>query len=101
MTWFIVVVFALSPLDIDGGIYLYIFTNPTYDNYDQCSADITDPMVYPLLVEQLLKDYGKPRKITNVVCVEKKELDSAINGCLLYTSPSPRDRTRSRMPSSA
>ena len=28
--------------------------------------------------------------------------DQAIyNGCLLYTSPSPRDRTRSRMPSSA
>ena len=23
------------------------------------------------------------------------------DGCLLYTSPSPRDRTRSRMPSSA
>ena len=28
------------------------------------------------------------------------ELDLA-GGCLLYTSPSPRDRTRSRMPSSA
>ena len=28
------------------------------------------------------------------------DLDN-INGCLLYTSPSPRDRTRSRMPSSA
>ena len=25
----------------------------------------------------------------------------AIKACLLYTSPSPRDRTRSRMPSSA
>ena len=25
----------------------------------------------------------------------------AVMGCLLYTSPSPRDRTRSRMPSSA
>ena len=24
-----------------------------------------------------------------------------LQGCLLYTSPSPRDRTRSRMPSSA
>src|SRR5665811_2443495 len=24
-----------------------------------------------------------------------------VHGCLLYTSPSPRDRTRSRMPSSA
>mgnify|MGYP000372888723 CR=1 FL=1 len=29
-------------------------------------------------------------------------LESALDsGCLLYTSPSPRDRTRSRMPSSA
>ena len=27
--------------------------------------------------------------------------DKTIFGCLLYTSPSPRDRTRSRMPSSA
>ena len=27
--------------------------------------------------------------------------DGIISGCLLYTSPSPRDRTRSRMPSSA
>ena len=31
---------------------------------------------------------------------EDVELHDA-NGCLLYTSPSPRDRTRSRMPSSA
>ena len=27
--------------------------------------------------------------------------DMEFTGCLLYTSPSPRDRTRSRMPSSA
>ena len=27
--------------------------------------------------------------------------DFTTNTCLLYTSPSPRDRTRSRMPSSA
>ena len=27
--------------------------------------------------------------------------DKVLYGCLLYTSPSPRDRTRSRMPSSA
>ena len=30
-----------------------------------------------------------------------KLLYRAIKACLLYTSPSPRDRTRSRMPSSA
>ena len=28
-------------------------------------------------------------------------LPALVDGCLLYTSPSPRDRTRSRMPSSA
>ena len=31
----------------------------------------------------------------------KKEYDVVIIGCLLYTSPSPRDATLSRMPSSA
>ena len=32
----------------------------------------------------------------------KADLEAkGINTCLLYTSPSPRDRTRSRMPSSA
>ena len=29
------------------------------------------------------------------------EVSLHLNTCLLYTSPSPRDRTRSRMPSSA
>ena len=31
----------------------------------------------------------------------KLNIFNFIIGCLLYTSPSPRDRTRSRMPSSA
>ena len=39
------------------------------------------------------------------MCVSDGETieEAIINGkdCLLYTSPSPRDRTRSRMPSSA
>ena len=36
--------------------------------------------------------------------LKKKVLDNCVApcyNCLLYTSPSPRDRTRSRMPSSA
>ena len=32
---------------------------------------------------------------------KQKRDEAASRGCLLYTSPSPRDRTRSRMPSSA
>ena len=31
----------------------------------------------------------------------RETLEIMFKGCLLYTSPSPRDRTRSRMPSSA
>ena len=33
--------------------------------------------------------------------INPKIVNKLINICLLYTSPSPRDRTRSRMPSSA
>ena len=33
--------------------------------------------------------------------VESVEVSTKAGSCLLYTSPSPRDRTRSRMPSSA
>ena len=45
-----------------------------------------------------------------LTAIEDTENSSIVNyidevqipkGCLLYTSPSPRDRTRSRMPSSA
>ena len=42
------------------------------------------------IVEEALIQYGKPIYVRHEVV-----------HCLLYTSPSPRDRTRYRMPSSA
>ena len=39
--------------------------------------------------------------IANLDLKSKFYVTDQINDCLLYTSPSPRDRTRSRMPSSA
>ena len=36
-----------------------------------------------------------------VLVIEKSNQFGGTSACLLYTSPSPRDRTRSRMPSSA
>ena len=48
--------------------------------------------------------FSQDRKIIGLD-VGKKTIGIAISdpisNCLLYTSPSPRDRTRSRMPSSA
>ena len=41
------------------------------------------------------------RGVLRVVKRFKKAYQEKKLGCLLYTSPSPRDRTRSRMPSSA
>ena len=41
---------------------------------------------------------GNTAITTLIVATDRVKLN---NDCLLYTSPSPRDRTRSRMPSSA
>ena len=45
--------------------------------------------------------YRAPRVGRNPKTGETVKLDGKYVPCLLYTSPSPRDRTRSRMPSSA
>ena len=49
---------------------------------------LVDPEDLVLVEHLLVKNKSK--------CFDMKQ-----NACLLYTSPSPRDRTRSRMPSSA
>ena len=64
------------------------------------------------IVQRLYNQVRSPRKpissgLQNLWLHEiaNPEPDNAVpysfNACLLYTSPSPRDRTRSRMPSSA
>ena len=48
-------------------------------------------------------DKDKKDKEPKTIKLKTKDLAiyKTVDGCLLYTSPSPRDRTRSRMPSSA
>ena len=43
----------------------------------------------------------KPKRAFRGKAVRGTAVARGCGGCLLYTSPSPRDRTRSRMPSSA
>ena len=71
-------------------------------------TDIASVMV------SLLESQGYRVRVAGDVATAQREIASARpdlilldlglpdgDGCLLYTSPSPRDRTRSRMPSSA
>ena len=51
---------------------------------------------YPELKKHLYNDEGQLRHFVNIYVN-----DEDIRYCLLYTSPSPRDRQKSRMPSSA
>src|SRR5665811_547142 len=42
-----------------------------------------------------------PARLARLDASNPRRVIRALEACLLYTSPSPRDRTRSRMPSSA
>ena len=46
-------------------------------------------------------DFLKVRETLTRIGVASRKEKKIYQSCLLYTSPSPRDRTRSRMPSSA
>ena len=66
-------------------------------------------------LERLCRNYNKPVFVAHGINDASVSIDNGkrlsqwlqqklhviANACLLYTSPSPRDRTRSRMPSSA
>ena len=47
------------------------------------------------------KDKETAQSKVNEICDELRIYNPMVSICLLYTSPSPRDRQKSRMPSSA
>ena len=82
------------------GIALYYVRYSTWKGQRMYLEDIVVNLEY--------RGHGIGKKLMDAIIVEGKE--KKFNGimwqvldwnCLLYTSPSPRDRTRSRMPSSA
>ena len=64
------------------------FATTLTKNNEQVLDLMTDAIINPLLSED---EFDK----------EKKKLIEGLKACLLYTSPSPRDKRQSRMPSSA
>ena len=69
---------------------------------NECFKDLQDKVCSNLFLEieklQLVESEQNRYKCQASILGLQTEL---IEACLLYTSPSPRDRTRSRMPSSA
>ena len=83
---------------------------------DDCSSDNTVAMARDLgltvIEHEKNRGYGGNQKTCYTEALKRGadvvvmihpdyQYDSRVIPCLLYTSPSPRDRTRSRMPSSA
>ena len=78
---------------------------------DLIILDIMLPKLDGFAVFKELRQDSRTRDIPVIMLTAKAQLDDVVTGlemgaddyltCLLYTSPSPRDRTRSRMPSSA
>ena len=90
----------------------------TYSGQDDCGRNISIPDIIINVDEAPLPTITTPSLPTSLSCVNASsfsapianysnslsgscELIGTINPCLLYTSPSPRDATLSRMPSSA
>ena len=78
--------------------FAFFFAIPAWQGYSflQIFAGLTvSHMVYGLIVTPIFM-------LAHVVeSVDYPPIDQTTNSCLLYTSPSPRDLSTSRMPSSA
>ena len=74
------------------GILPWALRNPVaivFDEYDAGRADVM------FVIQRVLEHDGK------LTLLDQNEIITPHTNCLLYTSPSPRDATLSRMPSSA
>ena len=77
---------------LTASLFFFIFTNPILSNENDIYKKID---LFSEVLDKINKEYVDEVNQSEV-------MDAAINGvCLLYTSPSPRDSRRSRMPSSA
>ena len=87
----------------------HITKREIYDNLNSLRFALTTVLLLALMVTNAVKHLREhPKRVQRYQDAVTESLNhltdranDAPNTCLLYTSPSPRDRTRSRMPSSA
>ena len=79
----------------------YLQSVPYFDRLDYVSP-MNQEHAFALAVERMLGiEVPKRGQYIRMLYCEIGRILNHLMNCLLYTSPSPRDRTRSRMPSSA
>ena len=73
-------------------------------------ANVAEGDQVKAMIKEVVNQFGSLDVLVNnagitkdnlLMRMKEQEWDDVINTCLLYTSPSPRDRQKSRMPSSA
>ena len=87
--------------DAGSGIDGLIFIPPIRELTNRLDENLL-PMPYEEGDTVLVELHSINNQAFNFLEIARDQINNGDNGiCLLYTSPSPRDRTRSRMPSSA
>ena len=95
---------------LDGRLLLMLSTNNEKEPRFQINSGLNAQIVFGVDVENLEANqeinfdnsvFGFPYTSLKNIPPGDYYVQGLLHTCLLYTSPSPRDRTRSRMPSSA
>ena len=96
-----------SVFEIESSNGVLVLPRLTTAQRDQVATPLRGGVIFNITENCIQINYGTDL-IANWQCVESNLLrfttagrDALVNVCLLYTSPSPRDATLSRMPSSA
>ena len=100
--------FFFSPWEVVSSVCMFLFfcnTPPTCNHHPQlglCWA-ITMHKSHGQTLDKVVIDLGPKEACTGLtfVCLSRAKRLVDLMVCLLYTSPSPRDLSTSRMPSSA
>ena len=91
---------AVELLEQISGVVLAEYVCGDHKNFN-LQDGVLDQSLRLTETDQDLSKQISAGEVTSMLDTVYNEVQTGKKSCLLYTSPSPRDRTRSRMPSSA
>ena len=97
---------SITLLSIMGLLFLYSASQGSTETIIKQSVFVVFGLILMFVLSQPDPDFYKNNALfflilSIILIILTMLFGKEVNGCLLYTSPSPRDRQKSRMPSSA